>query len=175
MDHINFHCTIKEPQKEDIDFPVNEESDLTLKEFKAWVQNRYHLEGYVSMMHKGRRLTDLMATLEDTIRPNESVVISTDNRVAMATGGIGMGANAISNNGGLATATGGFGTGGNLKVGGALKAGRGIGGDGKGTSGAGGDAYGGTASSSAGGPVSSGRATGGTFIDRRAKQTANNS
>ncbi|KAI0008142.1 hypothetical protein F4779DRAFT_588548 [Xylariaceae sp. FL0662B] len=166
MSYISFHCTIKDVQ-EDIDFQVNnEESDITIKEFRAWVQAKYQLQGAVSLYHKGKKLTNLMATLKDVLRPGDALVILTNKSIAVASGGVGMGANASSRNGGLATATGGFGTGGTLKQG-LLRAGRGLGGDGLGTSGGAGEGYGGTAASLLG-EVHSGRGTGGSFTDRSA-------
>jgi hypothetical protein len=145
---------------------VEEDSDLTLKEFQAWTVTKYSLEGAVFLYYKGKRLINMMATLDETLRPGENLVISTDRSVAIARGGVGIGAYSVGGDGAVATAEGGYGTGGSYKFG-LLRGGRGIGGDGKGISGSGGEGYGGPATSQIGG-VKSGRGTGGNFEPRNA-------
>lgn len=147
----------------------DEESDLTLKEFRAYIQAKHQLEGALTFFHKGKNLTNLMAKLSDVLRPGDALVISTDKSVAVASGGVGMGAHAQSGNGGLATAKGGYGTGGNYQ-GGMFRGGRGLGGDGLGTTGSAGCGYGGTAATALAGPVRAGRGAGGNFIRREGQR-----
>lgn len=135
----------------DLEFDAKDtESDLTLKEFQAEVQAKYHLQGSVTLYHRDKRLTDMMAHLDTILEPWDTLVMVTDKRVAVASGGVGKGATAVSEVGAVATAKGGYGSGGSYKKKqdrSLLRGGRGLGGDGDGGSGSAGEGYGGTAAS----------------------------
>lgn len=120
------------------------ESDLTFKELGAEIQAKQQLEGSVTLWHKRKKLTNMMAHLDEILTAGDTLVITTDRSVAVAGGGLGMGAHARAENGGLATAKGGYGAGATYEEG-VLRGGRGFGGDGSGTRGGGGEGFGGTA------------------------------
>lgn len=134
---------------------------MTLKEFRTWVQNRYSIQGLVSLYYSGLKLTDLMSPIGKVLRPDGTLIIRADKNTFVASGGVGMGARVASTTNEPAIAGGGYATGGSCG-GGGLRGGRGVGGDGKGDSGRAGEGFGGTAST-ADGEAESGRGTGGQF------------
>ncbi|KUL83961.1 hypothetical protein ZTR_07084 [Talaromyces verruculosus] len=158
---IKFKCIIEDDQNGSIEFDRSEQDDLTLKEFRTWVQNWYSIQGLVSLYYSGLKLTNLMSPIGEVLPPDGTLIIRADKNTFVASGGVGMGARVVSTTNEPAIAEGGYGTGGSY-VDGVLRGGRGVGGDGKGDSGRAGEGFGGTASTPHG-EAESGRSTGGQF------------
>lgn len=117
-----------------------ERATVVFKAFRAQVRNDYGLAGEVTFhrtakdtmgqLVRGLEIAD--TEFEFTLRENEHILIIYDEKVQVAPGGGGTGAEVVSHCNEAATAEGGLGTGGRIDANGNLEGGTGFGGDGYG-------------------------------------------
>ncbi|KAH8771011.1 hypothetical protein F5883DRAFT_642962 [Diaporthe sp. PMI_573] len=152
---VNFKCIIqstndKGPQPKSFDLSEKKETVL-IKALRTKIQNKYNIEGLVSIhrSHKDAKTGKLVPDpelkgVDMTLKEDETIFVLYNEKINVASGGYGEGAQIRS---GIGFAEGGHGVGGSRDEKGNTVGGDGAGGDayGKDITGAGGEGFGGTA------------------------------
>lgn len=150
-----------------------EKESVLLKGFRTKIREKYRLPGEVTI-HRSAwdsttrqwGLSPAITENELILRSGEAIVVLYDERIKVAPGGYGTGADIRSGIGTVALAEGGYGTGGKIDGFGNFKGGHGVGGDGKGVgiSGTAGAGHGGLVVAAPGLAATAGDGTGGDLI-----------